>query len=239
MTATHTAAAPTATHTPAATPTCGVPTVATHHISTHSAGNAWSVEFDEPVVGCVAAAKAMDVVINAQVTAWISDFTSHAFVEPPPSGAIQPAVTYLQTLTGTFTVALASSKLLSLRFALAYYAGGAHDINNVGGLSFRVPTGAAIAFADLFTSSAAALPVLNTQTHTLLTALLGGDLTWSPAPSLAKVSDAWVLTTTGLELSWARGTVGPESAGPVAITIPWASLAGVVNPSGPAGVLLP
>jgi hypothetical protein len=149
------------------------------------------------------------------------------------------AVTYLQTLTGKFTVALVSSNLLSLRFALAYYAGGAHDINKLGGLSFKVSTGAAIAFADLFTSPAAALPVLNTQSQALLTALLGGDLTWSPAAALDKVSDAWVLTTGGLELSWARGTVGPESAGPVAITIPWASLAAVVNPTGPAGVLLP
>jgi hypothetical protein len=237
-TATPTVAVPTATPTPAATPTCGIPTITTHHISTHSAGNSWSVEFDEPVVGCVSAATTMNTAIDAQVQAWITDFTSHAFAQPS-SGGIQPAITYLSTLTGKFTVALVSSNLLSLRFAMAYYAGGAHDINKVGGLSFKVPTGTAIAFADLFTSPAAALPVLNTQTQALLTAMLGGDLTWSPAPALNKVSDAWVLTTTGLELSWARGTVGPESAGPVAITIPWASLAAVVNPAGPAGVLLP
>jgi hypothetical protein len=216
-----------------------MPTISTHHISTHSAGNSWSVEFDEPVVAGVPTAATMNAAIDALVQAWITDFTSHAMTQPKnPDGGIVPAVTYLQTLIGTYSVAFLSPKLISLRFALAYSAGGAHDIDNVGGISLRVANGAVIAFADLFSNAAAALTTLNTQTQALLTAQLGADgMTWSPAASLAKVSDAWAMTAGGLELSWNRGHVADEATGPVTITIPWTALAGVTNPTGPVALL--
>ncbi len=223
-------AAPTATPAPTAqaatlAPPAAVPTITTHHISTHAANNSWKAEFDEPVVGGVSAAGTMNTAIDAKVQGWITDIGKAGY---------NPSI-----LTGKYSVALLSKTLISIRFAVSEDAGGAHPINYVDGISFTVSSGATIQFSALFGNATSALAVLNPQTLTLLTALVGGAPSWSPATSLTKVSTAWTMTTVGLELSWNQGTVADEAAGPVTITIPWSALAGVVSPSGPAAQLLP
>jgi hypothetical protein len=204
-----------------------MPTITTHHISTHGPSNFWTAEFDEPVVSGVSAAATMNSAIDVKVQAWITDISKAGY-----DGS---------KLVGKYTIALVSPTLISLRFAVEEDAGGAHPSELVDGISFLVPNGATAVFANLFTTAAAALPVLNAQTQTLLTALTGGgiDMFWSPATSLAKVSQAWTMTTSGLELSWHQGFVAVEATGPVTITIPWSALATVVSASGPAAELLP
>jgi hypothetical protein len=225
---------PTPVVTPAPTPTPAptaagpvMPTITTHHISTHGPSNFWTAEFDEPVVSGVATAAMMNSAIDVKVQAWITDISKADY-----NGS---------TLVGKYTVALLSPTLISLRFAVEEDRTGPHPSELVDGISFTVSSGATVVFANLFTNAAAALPVLNAQTQTPLTALTGGGIYmfWSPAASLANVSNAWTMTTSGLELSWHQGIVADEATGPVTITIPWSALAAVVSASGPAAELLP
>lgn len=222
------------TGTPAATLTAGMaPTISINHIATHAADDHWKVDFDEPVVSGVPAAATMNSAIDAKVQAWITDFTSSAVGDPGAQSQLW--------LDGKGTVALISPTLLSLRFDFTEDTGGAHPNEYAGGIAFRVTSGDVIQFADLFGNPASALTVLNTQTQALLTTQLGDRMAWGPASDPANVSDAWALTTSGLELSWSMGGVADMATGNVTITIPWTepTLAAVINPSGPAAEFTP
>lgn len=237
-------AAATATATPTATPTASptpsptavpvAPIVTSVTISSSASDSRWTVSFKKPVVSGIpaAVATAMNNAIATKVNGFITDFTGSGL--PPVASGDVPS-----TFEGNFTVALASPSLLSLRFTVVeYVTGAAHPFELVSSLNFRVPTGAAIHLADLFTGSAAALPVLRTQAHNLLLADLGVDLTWPPTPPMSFFETCWVFTTAGLEFTWNQGDVGPMAAGAPLVAIPWASLHAVIKASGPAGEFL-
>jgi hypothetical protein len=174
----------------------------------------------------------MNTAITTKVNGFITDFTGSGL--PPVASGDFPS-----TFEGNFTVALASPSLLSLRFTVVeYVTGGVHPMELVSSLNFVVPTGAAIHLADLFTGSAAALPVLRTQAHNLLLADLGADLFWPAPPPMSFFETCWVFTTAGLEFTWTQGDVAPMSAGAPSVAIPWAALHAIIKASGPAGEFL-
>jgi hypothetical protein len=234
-TATATATAtPTASPTPSPTAVPVAPIVTSVTISSSASDSRWTVSFKKPVVSGIpaAVATAMNNAITTKVNGFITDFTGSGL--PPVASGDVPS-----TFEGNFTVALASPSLLSLRFTVVeYVTGAAHPFELVSSLNFRVPTGAAIHLADLFTGSAAALPVLRTQAHNLLLADLGVDLTWPPTPPMSFFETCWVFTTAGLEFTWNQGDLAAMAAGSPSVAIPWASLHAVILASGPAGEFL-
>jgi hypothetical protein len=144
------------------------------------------------------------------------------------------------TLTGDFSVAFASPSLLSLRFSVeTYITGAAHPAAEAGSLNFDVASGAVIQFTDLFASPAAALPVLRTQAHTKLTALLGSDLAWPASVTMADFGKAWVFTPAGLELAWSQGVIASMASGVPTISIAWSALSSVIAKPGPAAGFAP
>lgn len=231
---------PTATPTPpvATTPTpTPIPvaaTVTSTTVTSSAADNSWGVVFTEPVVSGIdsAAAAAMNTAIQARVNAFIADFTT-ATMGVGSSGA-GPS-----TLKGSYSVAYSSVKVLSLRLRTDEYLGGATDDLRAGSLNFVVSTGFTIQLAQLFTSTAAALPILSSQAHSKLRSLLGSDLVWPASPTMSTFDKAWAITAGGLELTWQKYEVGPGAAGTPTVTIPWASLAAVIDPAGPAAQFLP
>jgi len=180
-------------------------------------------------------AAAMNSAINNKVSGFVSDFNGQNLT-PVVEG--QPS-----TLDGQFTIGLCSPTLLSLRFEVTeYVTGAASTFELVSGLNFAVSTGTVIQLTDLFTSSAAALPVLSSQAQTLLLADpdLGGVLSWPSSPPMSFFETCWVFTTAGLEFTWNQGQIAASAAGAPSVTIPWTdpSLHSVISTSGPAAEFL-
>lgn len=236
-TVTPSAVAPTGTPvaTATATPVATTPTVSSTTITQSAPDNRWNVSFQTPVMSGVApaAVTAMNDAITTRVNAYIVSFNGSGL--PAVASGDTPS-----TLTGAFSVAFTSPSLLSLRFTVeTYITGAAHPSTEAGSLNFDVASGAVIQFPDLFASPAVALPVIQAQAHTLLTAKLGADLTWPASPTMADFGGAWVFTPGGLELTWSQGVIASEADGPVTISIAWSALSSVIAKPGPADGFVP
>jgi hypothetical protein len=211
------------------------PIVTSSDVTSSAPDNSWQVSFREPVVSGLspAVATAIGNSLNTRVSAFISAFNGSQL--PAVAAGGTPS-----TLKGNFTVALAKPTLLSLRFIVdTSIAGSAHPTTQAGSINFDLATGAVIQLPDLFTSPAAALPVLQTQAHARLTALLHGGLMWPASVTMTDFGQAWAFTTTGLELSWSQGAIASEAAGVPTISVPWSALSGVIAKPGPAAQFAP
>jgi hypothetical protein len=223
---------PTAT-TPVAPPT-PVPTVSTQSIHRQAADGRWVADFKEPVVSGIptAAANAM----NHSIAAMVDGYVANVHQEPVLPGDDPSSV------TGAYKVTFVSSSLLSIEFNVEdYKTGWGHGVVLAHSLTFAVSSGAQIHLGDLFSDQSAGLAVLQTQAHSLALQLLGnaGDLLADPATwSMADFDKAWVFSQAGLQLSFSQGDIAAMAAGLLTITIPWASLAGVLNKGGPASSFL-
>lgn len=218
-----------------ATPVSVIPTVSSTTVTSHASEYSWTVTFRKPVISGVTAAAvtAMNSSITTKVNAYISSFNGTGL--PVVAAGAGPS-----TLQGDFSVAFVSPSLLSLRFTVSTnITGAAHPTTEAGSINFDIATGTVIQLPDIFTSPAAALPVLQTKAHTALTALLGSDLFWPASVTMADLGTAWACTPTGLELTWSQGDVAPMSAGTVTIKIPWSALSGVIANPGPAAGFVP
>ena len=230
-------ASPTTSSTPSATPAPVAPTVKgttfTDSGNTAACGN-WTISVGKPVVSGVSgeAVAAMNSAITARIDAFLADFKAQLST----GGGAGPC-----TLDGSSSVALVSASLLSLRFSMLEYLGGASDSQLAGSINVTVSTGVTITLADLFTDPASGVATLSTESRTRLAALLGPDGIGSDSidpgttPVLSNFDKAWVFTAAGLELTFAEFQVASHAEGTPRITIPWSVLKAVINPSGPAG----
>jgi hypothetical protein len=222
-----TAAGATPTQQPQATPSsgeAGTPTVTSHKIE--QSGTFGQIDFDEPVVGGVPAAVAMNAAIESMVNGYINEYKS----------AAEGSDLYL---TGRFSVELASPTLLSLRFDIVMSTGGVHPNEYVDALTFRVPSGQKVAFESLFADPEAAMTQLNEAVHDSLTAQLGDDMLWDYADDYDSLADAFALSGNGLELGWSEGDAADVAHGPVWIVLSWPDIEGIIDPAGPAAEFEP
>jgi hypothetical protein len=207
------------------------PTVASETINKTASDSRWTLTFRKPVVAGASsdAVAAMNASIGTRVDGYIAAFETGEL--PVVVAGDAPS-----SLRGDYSVAYLSANLVCLRFSVQKYTTGAASTSAVAGsLNLNATTGAAIRFEDLFTSTGAALPVLTSQAHTLLTAGLGSDLAWPSSVTIADFQNAWVITAEGLELTWSQGAVAAQAAGTPSISIPWSALRTVISPTGPAG----
>ena len=214
-----------------------LPTVSTTNVTDVAGDGRWKVTFKMPVVAGagagVSAAKAMNDTIKTRVNAYIVSFNGAGLPVVGPGEA--PS-----TLAGDYSVAYTSATLLSLRFAVSTdITGAAPPTTEAGSINFDVASGAAIQLMDIFTSPGEALPVLQTQAHAKLTALLGAGLSWPASSTMSDFGGAWAFTGGGLELSWSQGHIAKPAAGTPRITIPWAALKSVIAKPGPAAGFVP
>lgn len=224
-------ATPTAAPTP--TPVPVAPTIATTTITESGTARCggWTVTFKKPVVSGVASAAALNAIIETRVKDIIANFKS----DLPSGGTAGPC-----TLAGKYTVSLVSPRLLSLRFSMLAYLGGANDTQIASSLNFLVSTGALINLADLFSNLPSALNVMSTRSRALLPLLPemdGIDASWinpGTTPLIGNFDSAWAMSGTGLAITFAELQVAPVPGGTPTITIKWADLKTVINPAGPA-----
>jgi hypothetical protein len=190
----------------------------------------WIVTVHKPVVSGIPAAGAMNAAIATLVDGYVADFKAKL---DQGSGA-GPC-----TLDGKFTVGAASQALVTILFENAVSLGGVTVTATAGSVNFAAPTGSTLAFGDLFTDSSAAAELLSKQARTLLATSLSTDsdkasIEAGTGPSIDNFGKAWILRPEGLGLTFAQNQVGPAAAGTPSITVPWAAISGVLNPSGPA-----
>jgi hypothetical protein len=193
----------------------------------------WNATIMKPVVGGIPeeAADAVNAVLDDKVTEAIDAFET---VMGYGGGGSGPC-----TLTGDYSVAYSSTTLLSLRLTFVQYTGGASASTIAGSASFRTD-GTPIELADLFTSPSAGAAKLSAESRTRLLAALGSqgvDADWvnpGTLPQISSFDSAWAFTGSGLELTFQEVSVAPHALGTPRIVIPWSSLAGVLDPNGPA-----
>ena len=216
---------------PTATP-APPPVVGSVVIASDAPDGRWKVTFKKPVVSGVPAAAAtkMNDAITARINGYISAFTGGGL--PAVASGAGPS-----TLEGDFTVALASSTLVSLRFTvLTYVSGAAQTVGAPGSINFVEASGATINLADIFVDPTAAVATLSTKAHSALYSALGTDLTWAgPATALSFFDKAWAMTPTGLEFSWPQGDLASMASGMPSATLAWPGLKALIKPASPAG----
>ncbi len=221
--------------TPAPTAVLPTPVVASVAISSSATDSSWQVTFKKPVVSGIsdAAAAKINAAIADKINAYIAAFTGGSLPAVTSGGA--PS-----TLEGDFSVALDTASLLSLRFTvLTHVSGSASTAEEPGSLNFTVSSGATINLTDLFSDQAKALSTITASVQADLSKQLGASLTWDgKASALSFYDKAWAMTTTGLEVSFAQGSVAGAAAGMPTSTVAWSALKSVVKPDGPAAVLV-
>ncbi|MBN2113870.1 MAG: DUF3298 domain-containing protein [Acidimicrobiia bacterium] len=128
--------------------------------------------------------------------------------------------------------------LLSLRFIGGdYYQGAAHPNAFVFTLNFNPATGDLLALESILLPGR--VPALAALVEARVIAdLYGGDAaafySWAPAIDPGML-EHWVVSAAGIEISFEPYLIGPGAMGAPTVVVPFAVLADVVDPAGPAG----
>jgi hypothetical protein len=222
----------TGTPTASPTPAPGIAVISTVHVS--DSGNTtlchWTADYDKPVISGVPAADAMNAAIDTRINAFITHFRSQ-LGEGVGNGSDC-------TLEGHFIVGANTLDLISLGFTDSEYLGGASTTGSIGSLTFQLPAGTSVAFADIFTATDTAAAELSTNCRTLLLADPDNDPDWvntGTQPILGNFEHSWLITSAGLQITFPELQVGPTAAGMPSVVVPWSAIHSVIRSDGPAG----
>lgn len=227
--------APTPVLSPGALPSAP-PTVTSAAVSDRDPGGVWQVSIRYPrlVPGTTPNAASIDASIASFVTTEVEQW------ELGPAGvAQQPGRP--NTLTGTFTTALATPRLASFRLRLVDSTTGSTPTTTVETMSYDLLTGQPVGFGDVFADSQAALAILSAASREQLKAQLGAAYDPSVADEGTSPSNAnftgWALTRAGLEITFREYQVGSYALGLPVVVVPWTALTSVLNPASPVATL--
>jgi hypothetical protein len=235
--ATTVATAPSSTATTSPTTSPARPTVVDDVLRGGSEADGYTYEQTFPRLQGLADMPVQDA-INAQilteVTAIVDEFVAGT------EGAVDPAD--LQSgLRGGYEVSRIDDDLLSTRvFASPYFAGAAHPGSVQATFNFDLRTGKRLTLADLFTPGSPYLATLSEQSRQLLAAQPGiGDLpefvTPGTEPTEANFAH-WTLSDQDLVITFDQYQVAPGAAGTPHVSIPFASLRTILDPTGPLAI---
>lgn len=233
---------PTPTEAPTATPAVlpsTAPAIVTAKLS-RSSDATWFVNWLYPQIrkGSTPFAES----INEQISTYVTT-TATAWAEGDAAGNPPPAGGAPNALTGKYTVALSTPRLLSLRFIVREDMNGAHPATSVSTQTYDLATGRAIGIGDLFSDAAGALAILSEKTRATLKAQLGDAydptiVNEGTRPDVASNFATWALTPGGLEITFQEYQVAPAALANPVVVVPWADLKNVLNPEGPVASLI-
>ena len=145
------------------------------------------------------------------------------------------------SLRGSGTVYLLDDRLVSVVYEFRFeWAGAASPDERVDSTLIDLATGAEVGLGDLFVSGSPWLETVGFFARQDLIIRLGDGVLWPDGRGLGpEVSNYAVfgLTPEDLVIRFASHQVAPGAAGTPEAMIQWSSLAGMVDPSGPAGHL--
>lgn len=170
---------------------------------------------------------------RADVTAAVDEFvdgTDELAQADQPSG-----------LTGTYDLARLDDGLLSFRLKLSrYFAPQAHPAAVLLTFNYDLGTGRRLELADLFTPGAPYLDRLSELSRQLLAAQPGFDqlpelVTPGTEPKPENFAN-WTVTDQDLVFTFNEYQVGPYALGTPHVSIPFASLRTLLDPTGPLAI---
>jgi|GEM_PF-1296699 hypothetical protein len=144
-------------------------------------------------------------------------------------------------LTGTFTVDMVSWDLVSFTLKWVDDTAPGHPSISIETVNYALDSGQRLDFGQIFLDTQAAVAIISQQSQEQLRKSLGkrydATLVAAGAGAVADNFDDWALTPAGLKVVFAEFQVGTAAVGMPSVSIPWASLKGVMQPNGPAARL--
>ena len=245
------ASVPTGSQTPVPTPSGPLPTVTSKTASARDPHGIWSVSYHYPHLD--APAIPMAGTVNQDIA---DDVEARMQAFEGGAAAIQQQPGKVNTLTGSYTVELLRSDLVSFRLSWIDDTSGAHPATTIETLSYDLASGVRLAFGDVFSDTAGARAILSQQSRDLLRAVLGADYdptvvtdgTSPDCPSLGGPTPScplaagdnfgtWALASNGFRVIFQEYQVAPYADGTPSVVVPWSALAGVLKSDGPAATL--
>jgi len=146
------------------------------------------------------------------------------------------------SLRGSGTVHLLDERLVSVVYEFRIeWAGAASPDERVASVVVDLGTGSEVGLGDLFVEDSPWLETIGFFARQDLAARLGEAGLWPDGRGLGPEASNYAvfgLTADDLVVRFASHQVAPGVAGTPEVTVPWASLAGLVDPGGPAGHLV-
>ncbi len=197
------------------------------------------IESRRPVVsGLVAAAQAaVNQAISDLVEPRLNQFIADVSTVHDPALSLPGSSYWLD-----FQVGAATPAVLSIMFSESvYYEGAAHPTTQLFSITLDPLTGTVFALSDVLITGTIGALALAVEQH-VIDEVYGGDsaalASWiSGIPP--ELLYAWAVTATGVQIGFSQYDVGPSALGPQTVVVPYGELAGVVDPAGPAGGLIP
>jgi hypothetical protein len=171
---------------------------------------------------------------NAAVAALVQEEVA-AFKQAAPEALDTPEGSSFDL---SFAIISPPGDLVSLQFRITgYSAGAAHPYHYTRTFNYQLSTGQELTLAQLFLPGADYLKVIADYCRAELQQRLGDDFFVDGADPKPENYQNWNLSSEGLIITFDEYQVAPYAAGPQTVTIPYATLEGVVDPQGPVAVL--
>jgi len=222
----------------------------------------FTMKITMPVISGEAAVQhaAFTQAVQAQVDEWLKAYSIEQLGTPEPDMGWSVSIEYQVTSAPDWLPAIpfaVSSKapeqqssaqvifpgghdLLSILFEDFAYLGGAHPGTFYVAINYDTTTGKILSLADLFKPGTdylgliSSLSIADLQTRE---GLSSEDFATGGAAPLAENYRVWAVTPQGLLIVFPEYQVGPYAAGAQTVLIPYAALAGQLDPAGPLGSL--
>ncbi len=148
------------------------------------------------------------------------------------------------TYEAWYRVARADARLLSVELRISTYTGGAHGYTATRTIAWDLDAGRELALEDLFRPGSPWIEIVSEYARARLHEGLGGESfedDWIERGAGADRGNytAWTPEVDGLRVLFDPYQVAPYADGRVEVTIPWSTLASILDPDGPLGYLVP
>ena len=174
--------------------------------------------------------------VRAEFVAAISERSGEGSGEDPDGSSGD-------SLRGSGTVFLLDDRLVSVVYEFRIEWAGAADVDDrVDSVLVDLKTGAELGLGDLFVAESPWLETIGFFARQALVVRLGEEGLWPDGRGLGPEASNYVvfgLTPDDLVVRFGRYQVAPGAAGTPEAAMRWSSLAGLVDPEGPAGHLVP
>lgn len=201
----------------------------------------YTLEVNVPVLRASDPGDASTAAFNGVVSAKVDEMTT-AFVNdlalyPPDPALVGELGSFFSVNATRFAL---TPRVVSLRLDVGgYVAGAAHPYSFSQTINFDFATARELILADLFAPGADYLgPISDYCIARLETTDFFVGFETGAAPDALNYRN-WSLTDAGLLISFDPYQVGPYAAGPQEIAVPYADLATIIDPAGPAGAFIP
>jgi len=141
-----------------------------------------------------------------------------------------------------YSVTKGNDGIISIRFYIEEFAGGAHPSHTYSSLNYNLKTGSEIKLSDLFSEDSDYLTVISEycikdlKKQKTEAGDSGEGFIEDGAGPKEENFYCFNLTDQGLLITFNEYQVGPYAEGYKEVTIPYEDLKDVINPDGPAGI---